>query len=700
MEKINIEKMDGMSADIVENNIEELKKIFPEVFKEGKVDFDVLRDLLGKYEDEPEERFGLNWAGKANARREAQKRSTGTLRPCQKDSKDWDKTENVYIEGDNLEVLKLLQKSYHGSIKMIYIDPPYNTGKDFVYKDNYRDNMANYLELTGQDKKMGTNTESDGRFHSNWLNMMYPRLKLARNLLTDDGVIFISIDDNEVDNLKKVCNEIFGEENFVAQLIWSAGRKNDSKYISVSHEYIMCYVRNVAFLKEHNTIWREKKGGLNDIYKQESLLRKKYINDYATITRELKVWYKSLPNGHPAKDNKHYCRVDENGIYFPDNISWPGGGGPKYELVNPNTGIPAAIPSRGWLTKKETMLDWIKQGKVDFGEKGSVPCLKSYLIDRENSVPYSVFYQDGRASSKRIMKMFGAKVFENPKDEDIIIRLINFTQTCDNSIILDFFSGSATTAHAVMQLNAEDGGNRKYICVQIPEPTPDDSEAKKAGYNTIPEIAKERIRRAGKKIYEETQDKIIKKEKDLESMMESLDSANKGSLFNSDELKSKIDELREEIEKDKEALESLDLGFKVYKLDSSNLNAWDGTTKDLESTLMDSLENVKYGRSDEDILYEIMIKYGISLTEKINTYEIEGQRVYEMGAGSLIVCWGDGVGVNIAEGIGKLYKKVSPEGLGNNGRVVFKDAGFVSDEVKTNSVLTLRQYGVNNVITI
>src|SRR5574344_2007489 len=211
MEKINIEKMDGMSADIVENNIEELKKIFPEVFKEGKVDFDVLRDLLGKYEDVPEERFGLNWAGKVNARREAQKRSTGTLRPCQKDSKDWDKTENVYIEGDNLEVLKLLQKSYHGSIKMIYIDPPYNTGKDFVYKDNYRDNMANYLELTGQDKKMGTNTESDGRFHSNWLNMMYPRLKLARNLLTDDGVIFISIDDNEVANLRKVCDEIVGE---------------------------------------------------------------------------------------------------------------------------------------------------------------------------------------------------------------------------------------------------------------------------------------------------------------------------------------------------------------------------------------------------------------------------------------------------------------------------------------------------------
>lgn len=667
MQKTNIPKAESKSADLVAQNLEQLKQIFPEVIKEGRVDFEVLNDLLGNYGDTAEERFCLNWAGKANARREAQKRSTGTLRPCPEESVDWDTTDNLYIEGDNLEVLKLLQKSYHSRVKMIYIDPPYNTGKDFVYKDNYADNMKNYLELTGQDKKLATNTESDGRYHSNWLNMMYPRLKLARNLLKEDGVIFISIDDNEVANLRKICDEIFGEENFVAQLIWSAGRKNDSKLISVSHEYILCYVKNISFLKEQGTIWRERKGGLADIYKQEAYLRRKYGNNHILITKELKEWYRTLPNGHPAKDHKHYSKVDEKGIYFPDNISWPGGGGPKYELTNPENGAIATVPSRGWLTKKETMLEWIEQGKVDFGEAGSVPCLKSYLRDREFSVPYSVFYQDGRASSKRIMAMFGAKVFENPKDEEIISRVINFAISDKDSIILDFFSGSATTAHAVMQLNAEDGGNRKYICVQIPEPTPEGSEARKAGYTTIPEIAKERIRRAGKKILEEQKAKAEKE----------------GGLFAEEEPK------------------KLDTGFKVFKLDSSNINAWDSNPDNLETALNNSLFNIKTDRSEDDLLYEILIKYGIELTEKINRHTIDGKTVYEMGAGSLMVCLADNLTTEVAEGIGKLYKDVSPEGVDGNGRVVFKESGFNgSDEVKTNTLLILKQHGITNVATV
>lgn len=260
MQKINIPQAESQSADLIQENIEQLKQIFPEVIKEGWVDFDALNDLLGNYTDIPEERFYLNWAGKANARREAQKRSTGTLRPCPEESLDWDTTENLYIEGDNLEVLKLLQKSYHSRVKMIYIDPPYNTGKDFVYKDNYSDNMKNYLEQTGQDKKLSTNTESDGRYHSNWLNMMYPRLKLSRNLLAEDGVIFISIDDNEVANLRKICDEIFGEENFLAQIIHkNNSMKNQSKFIGVTTEYAFVYAKNFSILNTSINGWRAYK---------------------------------------------------------------------------------------------------------------------------------------------------------------------------------------------------------------------------------------------------------------------------------------------------------------------------------------------------------------------------------------------------------------------------------------------------------
>lgn len=309
------------------------------------------------------------------------------------------------------------------------------------------------------------------------------------------------------------------------------------------------------------------------------------------------------------------------------------------------------------------MIEWIEQGRIDFGEAGSVPCLKSYLRDRELSVPYSVFYQDGRASSKRIMTMFGSKVFENPKDEEIISRFINFSVLDKDVIILDFFSGSATTAHAVMQLNAEDGGTRKYICVQIPEATPEDSEARKAKFNTIPEIAKERIRRAGKKIIEEQKNK------------------NDG-LFAED-------------------MKKLDIGFKVFKLDSSNINAWDSNPDNLEASLNSSLFNIKEDRTEDDLLYEILIKYGIELTQKINRHTIAGKTVYEMGAGSLVVCLADNITTDVVEGIGKLWKEASPEDENVKCRVVFKDSGFNgSDQMKTNTMLILKQHGITNVASV
>ena len=634
MQKTTIQKVDGQSVDLIQENLVQLKQIFPEVIKEGRVDFEALNDLLGNYADTAEERFCLNWAGKANARREAQKRSTGTLRPCPEESVDWDTTDNLYIEGDNLEVLKLLQKSYHSRVKMIYIDPPYNTGKDFVYKDNYTDNMKNYLELTGQDKKLSTNTESDGRYHSNWLNMMYPSLKLARNLLTDDGVIFISIDDNEVANLRKVCDEIFGEENFVAQLIWERAFApvNLKKHFSESHDYILCFAKNLDTTS------------CNGLRRTED-----------------------ADNRYQNPDN------DPRGVWQSDNFSV----GPRiiekvYEITTPSGRKVLPPEGRCWLLTQKRYDEFVKDNRIWYGSEGNgVPRIKRFLSEVKAGITPMTLWKyvevgHSQDATQKLKQLFdGNDFFEYPKPVGLIQRCLELYSN-EDSIILDFFSGSATTAHAVMQLNAEDGGNRKYICVQLPEPTPEDSEARKAGYATIPEIAKERIRRAGKKIVEEQKAKAEKE----------------GGLFAEEEKK-------------------LDIGFKVFKLDSSNINAWDSDPDNLETALNNSLFNIKEDRNEDDLLYEILIKYGIELTEKINRHTIDGKTVYEMGAGSLIVCLADSLSTAVAEGIGKLYKEVSPEGVDGNGRVVFKEAGFNgSDEVKTNTLLILKQHGITNVATV
>ncbi len=633
MQKTNIPQSESKSVDLIAQNLEQLKLIFPEVIKEGKVDFEALHDLLGNYGDTAEERFALNWAGKANARREAQKRSTGTLRPCPEESVDWDTTDNLYIEGDNLEVLKLLQKSYHSRVKMIYIDPPYNTGKDFVYKDNYADNMKNYLELTGQDKKLSTNTESDGRYHSNWLNMMYPRLKLARNLLTDDGVIFISIDDNEVANLRKVCDEIFGEENFVANIIWERAYSpvNLKKHFSESHDFLLCYTKQIDF-------------AICNGLKRTDEANERYSNP---DNDPRGVWKSTDATVGPIIQNKLY------------EITLPSG-----RIITPSSG-------RCWLFTKERFDEMVLDNRIWFGTKGdNTPSVKKFLSEvKQGITPMTIWKyievghsQDAAQSLKKLFD--GNDYFDYPKPVGLIQRCIEL-YTYSDSIILDFFSGSATTAHAVMQLNAEDGGNRKYICVQIPEPTPEDSEARKAGYATIPEIAKERIRRAGKKILEEQKTK-----------------AEKEGMFT-------------------EEAKKLDTGFKVFKLDSSNINAWDSDPDNLETALNNSLFNIKTDRSEDDLLYEILIKYGIELTEKINSHIIDEKTVYEMGAGSLIVCLADSLSTAVAEGIGKLYKEVSPEGVDANCRVVFKEAGFNgSDEIKTNTMLILKQHGITNVATV
>lgn len=655
-----MDKLKMHSVNKVDENIAKIGKLFPNCVTERKnengeveyaIDFDMLKQELSSVVVEGnEERYQFTWPDKKKSILLANAPIAKTLRPCREESVDFDTTENLYIEGDNLDVLKLLQETYLGKIKMIYIDPPYNTGNDFVYNDDFAEDADTYLANSGQfdleGNRLVQNTESNGRFHTDWLNMIYPRLKLAKDLLTDDGVIFISIDENEVNTLKAVCDEIFGAANFISELIWSAGRKNDSKHISVSHEYVLCYFRNFEYIKENKIFWREKKQGLDDIYGEYDRLKRLHGSNCDKIEAELKRWFKNLPDGHSAKDHSHYNRVDEKGIYFADNISWPGGGGPKYPIMHPVTGKPVKVPSRGWLTKETTMKEWIKQGRVAFGkDETGVPTLKSYLKDREYSVPYSVFYKDGRAASKRLATLMGEKVFENPKDEEVIQRIIQFCGTDDNDIILDFFSGSGTTAHALFLANLEQSTKRKFILVQLPEeidPQKAGAEkAKKVAQNavalldsihaphTICEIAKERIRRAGIAIKGESPS----------------------------------------------ITQDLDTGFRVLKLDSSNMKDVYYSPADYEMSMFDTLaDNIKEDRTPEDLLFQVMLDLGVLLSSKIEEGTIAGKKVFNVADGFLMACFDE----NVSEETITAIAKQKPYYF------VMRDSSMASDSVATN----------------
>ena len=552
-----MEKMDGMTMNIEQANVEKLKEVFPEVFADGKVDFDKLQRLLGNYIADDKERYSFSWKGKADSLRLAQKRSTGTLRPCKEESKDWDTTENLYIEGDNLEVLKLLQSAYLNSVKMIYIDPPYNTGNDFVYTDDFADGIAHYKEVTGQATK--SNPETAGRYHTNWLNMMYPRLKLARNLLTDDGVIFISIDENEIANLRKICNEILGEDNFIGTFIW---RKKDGggqakDYFVIEHEYIIGYRRSDKFMWEDEKVIRE-------------------IKEYNKIDERGRYKITKL-----AKWGNTARKEDRPSMYFSLNA-------PDGTLAYPIA--PDGNDGR-WRIGREKMEELLQDDLIYWEKKDNVwmPYEKEYFenqykIIKERSILYDVANTgDG---TDCLTELFGIKdIFENPKPFEVLLKLLK-PVTKSQDIILDFFSGSATTAHAVMRLNAEENIKRKFICVQFPEKTDEKKAAYKAGYKTICEIGKERIRRAGEKIKEES------------------------PLTTQD----------------------LDTGFKVFKLDSSNLVKWDNTPttdeEEVKKRIQQSLFYLVDGRSDLDLVYEIMLKCGLSLTLPVGERDFDGVTAY------------------------------------------------------------------------
>lgn len=606
-----MEKMTGESLDLTQENIKRLKELFPEVLTEKKIDFDKLRLILGDEVETSPERYEFRWNGKNEAIKLSQTPSMGTLRPDKESSKNWDTTENLYIEGDNLEVLKLLQKSYFGKIKMIYIDPPYNTGKDFVYKDNFHDNIANYKEITNQSTK--ANPETNGRFHTDWLNMMYPRLRLARNLLKEDGVIFISIDETEIENLKKLCNEVFGEGNFISNVIWKKKVFDNNDNFPPLHEYLLIYAKNINLAK------------FNLLPRSEEQLSK----------------YKNPDN-------------DPKGPYYLEKLSVNTAGGryskaTDFEIINPITNEGYRSPTGNWRFGKDTINEMIESGRIDFSS--SLPRYRVYLSEVKQGVSANTWWDDcgqNLHAAKEIKDIFGGKYFDTPKPTSYIKRMLYLaTNNSTNDIVLDFFSGSASTADSVIKLNLEDKGNRKYILVQLPEAINPDSEAYKAGYSTICQIGKERIRRAGDKVLRES-------------------SNNK----------------------------DLDIGFKVLKLDDSNIKTWDPNTKDLENTIFNSTQNIKDDRTQEDLLYELMLKMGIELTAKIEEVNIGGRVIYNIQSGGLVICLENEITKEIIDYIPKLKSPFMEM------KVVFKEYGFKSDADKMNAIQNLKQHGIKDVRSV
>ncbi len=651
------------SPDFTQENIAKLAELFPNCVTETKkpdgsiskaIDFDQLRQELSEsIVDGPQERYQLNWPGKRKALLTANAPITKTLRPCREESVDFDTTENLFIEGDNLDALKLLQETYLGKVKMIYIDPPYNTGKDFIYDDDFSEDTSSYFQRSNQKDEAGqrmvSNTETNGRFHSDWLSLMHPRLKLARNLLRDDGVIFISIDDNEQANLKRLCDEVFGHENFVAQLIWEKGRKNDAKFFSSGHDFMLVYAHSKAYLTEKKIRWREAKPGAAAIHNEFLRLKAIHGDVVDKIQIGIREFYSALPKNHPSKKLNRYSNVDIRGVWRDDNMSWPGGGGPNYEVIHPVTNYPCKAPEGGWrYSTIGKMQEMISKGRVQFRDDHTQPPIrKTYLVSDENDdvdnaeeqtndvgiqVAGTYFYRSALQASNLMLNLFGAKIFDSPKDHEVIARWISYVLASKkNDIILDFFSGSATTAHAVMQLNAEDVGQRRFIMVQLPETCNEKSEAYKAGYKTIAEIGKERIRRAGKKIKQENADK--------------------------------------------EGIDQLDIGFRVLKVDSSNMkDVYYKPDAVKQGDLIDQIDNIREDRTSEDLLFQILLDWGVDLTLPITQETIADKTVLFVDGNALAACFD----ADINEAFVKELATRKPL------RVVFRDSGFSSDSVKIN----------------
>jgi adenine-specific DNA-methyltransferase len=685
-----MEKLKLHTPDLTAENIEKLAALFPNCVTETKdektgqvkraIDFDQLRQELSDHIVEgPRERYHLDWPGKRDAILAANAPIAKTLRPCREESVDFDTTKNLFIEGDNLDALKLLQEIYLGKVKLIYIDPPYNTGSDLVYQDSFSVDAESYLKTSNQKDEAGNrlavNSESNGRFHSDWLKMIYPRLRLARNLLRDDGVILISIDDNELDNARKVCNEVFGESNFIACMVWEKGRKNDAKLISVGHEYILIFGKSVSYLRETKTIWREEKPGAREIWGKYLELRKQHGEENRAIERDLQAWFSSLPKSHPSKKWARYKNVDSNGPWRDDNISWPGGDGPRYDVLHPTTQLPCKVPERGWIfASHEEMQRRIKLGVVEFRKDHTEPPYrKSHIrpiefelsdVEVEESettdgdteelatqVRGSYFYKQSQVSVKYLRKLFGSKVFSNPKDHFELARLIEYVTSHEpDAIVLDFFAGSGSTGHAVFHLNQSDRGNRRFVLVQLPEVIDPARKEQKAAAKfcdsinrprTIAEITKERLRIAGSKAKNEAEPVL-----DDSELLFGASASCVG-----------------------------DIGFRVLKIDSSNMNdvyyAPDSVKQD---QLALHTDNIKQDRTPEDLLFQVLVDWGVDLALPIELQKLAGKTVFFVDGNALAACFDP----NITEDLVKELAKRKPL------RAVFRDSSYASDSTKIN----------------
>lgn len=628
-----MKKLKGTSFNDVQQNIDLLKDLFPEIVVDDKVDLDKLKLLIGEQVEERQERYEFTWYGKTEAIRLAQKQTTGTLRPNKNKSVNWETTENLYLEGDNLEVLRVLQNSYRNKVKMIYIDPPYNTGNDFVYKDDFHDNVANYKELMGESYL--SNAETSGRYHTNWLNMMYPRLKIARNLLTHDGVIFISIDEREQANLKKICDEIFGEDNFVELFIWTKTSTPPSLSTKSRKtvEYILCYEKNRN----------------NQKYKGEPL-------DYGDAPL--------LNTGNP----RNTVSFPPGTITFniPDGIYEAGVHG-RLELLND------LIVENG-VNKNEIKMigeyKWVQSTVDEEIEKGTYFLIKTnnfsirfqrvaddnsfkaptnFINKKQMEIELNSSVKAGtnETASNELKSLGLGRYFDYPKPVGLIKYLMRAV-TDEDDLIMDFFAGSSTTAHAVMELNAEDGGSRKYIMVQLPETTDKKSIAYKEGFKNICDIGRERIRRASEKIVETN--------------------------------------------RDAKAINTLDIGFKVFELDETNLKLWDEETDDLAAELWKQVEPIKKGRTEEDVVYEILLKYGIDLTVSIEKKAINGTAIYSINDDDLLICLARDLTLELIEKLAEQHPSCQ--------RVVFYDEGFKNDTVRINADQLLKRFGIEDIRVI
>ncbi len=651
------DKLDMMSMDVTQANIAKIRELFPsavtEVQNDGKttlaVDFDLLKEELSSViMDEKQERYQMTWPDKRKAKMLASSKISATLRPDKAKSVDFDNTQNVYIEGDNLDVLKLLRETYLGQIKMIYIDPPYNTGNDFVYNDDFAIDSEEYMSNSGQYDEQGNrlvkNLDSNGRYHTDWLNMIYPRLKVAKDLLTDDGVIFISIDDNEQANLKKICDEIYGGENFIAQIVWERAFApvNLKKHFSESHDYILCYAKDIAL-----------------------------------------AVCNGLPRNMEANDRYSNPDNDPRGAWTSGDLSV----GPRveskvYEIVTPSGR--SILPPSGycWRLDKKTFEKYVSDNRIWFGEDGNnVPRIKRFLSEvKQGITPMTIWkYTDvghSQEASQKLKELFGGKAyFDYPKSVELIKRCVQLYADKE-SIILDFFSGSATTAHAVMQLNAEDGGNRKFIMVQLPEPCDEKSEAYKAGYKTICDIGEERIRRAGQRVIAEYKTgklldgiEIVDKDKKLFRVNMSLD-----DILADDSLEKR-----------------LDVGFRVFKLDSSNMQEVYYNPNVMAQDLLEStVDNIKPDRTPLDLLFQVMLDLGKPLSSKIEEQHIEGKTVYLVNGNDLIACFDDNITNEVITAIAKQQPLYA----------VFKDKSFANDSVAINNEQLFKTYSPSTTIKV